>query len=264
MDLMHACILAVIQGITEFLPISSSGHLILIPEFFSWTDQGVSFDIALHFGSLIAILCYFKPMLTTHWHALNGNSPDRDKTLSLLRNLIVATLPACFVGFFLHDKVDLYLRSPLVIATTSIVFGLLLGWADSQPKVGKTLEITLKQALLLGCFQALALIPGTSRSGVTITAGLLLGLSRQRAAEFSFLMAIPIIGLAFCYEILRGFKTEFSNIDLTATVVAVVVTAITSYLTMLLLFNWLRKWRFTAFVIYRVLLGIGLFIFFWQ
>ncbi len=263
MDLMHACILAIIQGITEFLPISSSGHLILIPELFAWPDQGISFDIALHFGSLIAILCFFRPMLTAHWHALKASSPAREETIALIRNIIVATLPACFVGFFLHDKVDLYLRNPQVISMTSIVFGLLLWWADGQKKVGHTQHLTVTHALLIGCFQAIALIPGTSRSGITITAGLLLGFSRQRATEFSFLLAIPTIALAFFYEIFRGIKTDFGHIDLLPTVIAVIVTAITSYITMLLLFHWVRRWRFTAFVIYRVLLGIGLMIFFW-
>lgn len=263
MDLIHACILAIIQGITEFLPISSSGHLILIPEFFAWPDQGVSFDIALHFGSLLAILCFFRPMLMMHWHALKANSPARKETVALIRNLSVATLPACFVGFFLHDQVDLYLRSPQVISITSIVFGLLLWWADSRKNIGHTQQLTIAKALLIGCFQAVALIPGTSRSGITITAGLLLGFSRQRATEFSFLLAIPTITLAFFYELFRGIKTDFGQIDLLPTCIAVVVTALTSYMTMVLLFHWVRKWRFTAFVIYRVLLGIGLFIFFW-
>ncbi|MEE8366236.1 MAG: undecaprenyl-diphosphate phosphatase, partial [Gammaproteobacteria bacterium] len=181
MDSIQIVILAIVQGLTEFLPISSSAHLILVPLVLQWPDQGLAFDIAVHLGTLLAVLVYFRTELvamTVDWtrSLTGGRSTDNSR---LAWWVLVGTIPAVIIGYLFKDLVETDLRSPWVIALATIGFGLLLWFADSKkPKTRNEYQLTLANVVLIGCFQALALIPGTSRSGITMTAALLLGLSR--------------------------------------------------------------------------------------
>lgn len=199
MEMLHLILLAIVQGITEFLPISSSGHLILLPLFGGWADQGLAYDIAVHLGSLCAVVGYFRRDLARMAHdslgSLRGQGQTTDSRLAWL--VLAATIPVGIAGLLFNDLVETTLRSPLVIAATTVGFGLLLGIADSTGT--RRIDITgirWRMALLIGLAQAIALIPGTSRSGITMTAGLFLGLTREASARFSFLLAIPVIVLA--------------------------------------------------------------------
>ncbi|MBT8444028.1 MAG: undecaprenyl-diphosphatase, partial [Gammaproteobacteria bacterium] len=182
MDLIEATMLALVQGLTEFLPISSSAHLILVPQLFGWTDQGLAFDVAVHFGTLAAVLWFFhdevRAIVVAWCLSLVGREHDAaDARLGWA--ILIATIPVVLAGFLFEDFIETTLRSPLVIASTTAIFGVLLWVADLHKKeIADEHQIGLGIALLIGLAQAIALIPGTSRSGITITAGLALGLSR--------------------------------------------------------------------------------------
>ncbi|WP_144392054.1 undecaprenyl-diphosphate phosphatase [Pleionea sediminis] len=201
MDWIEIIFLALIQGLTEFLPVSSSAHLILPSQILGWSDQGLAFDIALHMGTLTAVVIYFREELIrmTASFFRTGFSQNMEKDAKLAWAVIWGTVPVGILGliFSLLDVVDNYLRSVSVIATTTIVFALLLWWVEKNVKHKRDeYDITWKDILIVGCAQALALIPGTSRSGATIMAGLWLGLTRTAAARFSFLLSIPVIVLS--------------------------------------------------------------------
>lgn len=203
MDTVQVVFLAIIQGLTEFLPISSSAHLILPSALLGWEDQGLAFDVAVHVGSLLAVLTYFRKdirLLIVCWcRSLTGGQQTPESRLGW--QIILATIPAGLAGLFLGDLIELHLRSIAVIAFTTIVFGILLGLSDKFSLRAKNLhQFTWRSALIVGCAQALALIPGTSRSGITITAALALGFDRIAAARFSFLLAIPVIVLSGGYK----------------------------------------------------------------
>ncbi|PJE59956.1 MAG: UDP-diphosphatase, partial [Candidatus Portnoybacteria bacterium CG10_big_fil_rev_8_21_14_0_10_44_7] len=199
LSIWHAIILGIVQGITEFLPISSSAHLILWPWFFGWPDPGLSFDVALHTGTLIAVVLFFwrewLGLFSGFGQMLRGSRPWREnREARLLTFLAIATIPGALFGYFLEGPAESVFRSPLLIALTMAGFGLILWWGD---RVGQknihTKQVSLKQSILIGLSQALAVIPGVSRSGSTITAGLFLGLRKESAAKFSFLLSAPII-----------------------------------------------------------------------
>ena len=204
MTAFHAIILGGIQGLTEFLPISSSGHLILVPYIAGWPDQGIAFDIAAHLGSLFAVTIYFRKDLReifSYSAALNLFSDNGVNKPDLLGAILLGTLPVVIVGFFLYDTVVENIRSNYLVASTTIIFGLFLWWSDNSGKKNRSLQtLSASEVLLIGLAQAIALIPGTSRSGITITACLFLGLRREEAARFSFLLSIPVIALATFYE----------------------------------------------------------------
>lgn len=198
MSLIWSIILGAVQGITEVLPISSTAHLILFPWFFEVPTQGLAFDVALHVGSLLAIIWAFWPEwlhLLKKGSTLLGNKlKPKDHDHRMIYYLLIATLPGALAGYFLEDIVENTFRSPYVIVMTLALFGLLLLWTESQSKKSKTFaSITLKDALLVGLAQALALVPGVSRSGITITAGLNRGLKKEEAAKFSFMLSAPVI-----------------------------------------------------------------------
>jgi undecaprenyl-diphosphatase len=258
MDSLHIVVLAIVQGLTEFLPISSSAHLILLPRLLQWPDQGLVFDVAVHIGSLIAVLYYFRHevrrMLVSWTRSLAGAPPDQDSLLAWW--VIIGTIPAILVGFFLQGVVEQYLRSPLVIASASIGFGLLLWVADVQAKRTRTeFELNLKDVLIIGCFQVLALIPGTSRAGITITSGLFLGLTRKAAARFSFLLAMPVIVASGALQTFR-MLTEVSPIGWLDLLFGVVLSALSAALCIHFFLQLIEKMGMLPFVIYRVLLGI--------
>lgn len=199
MEVWQVLALALVQGLTEFLPVSSAAHLILLPYFADWPDQGLTFDVAVHLGTLSAVVLYFRrellKMFRDGFESLKTRRTVGESRMVWL--VVVATLPAGFAGLMLELFVPQGLRSPLVIAAATVGFGLLLWWADAAGGQSRDERgIVMRDAIMIGCAQAMALIPGTSRSGVTITAGRALGLSRPAAARFSFLLSIPVIALA--------------------------------------------------------------------
>ncbi|MGE5455071.1 MAG: undecaprenyl-diphosphate phosphatase, partial [Methylocystaceae bacterium] len=192
MSLIEAIIMGLVQGLGEFLPISSSAHLILVPWLFKWTDPGLIFDIGLHLGTLIAVLVFFwQDWIKLLKGAFGGTRSTEGR---LFWYLVLATIPGVLIGFMLESKAETVFRSPVLIAIMLIIMGVLLYWADQRGKKRVDLEnIKLSSALTIGFSQALAIIPGVSRSGITMTTALLLGLKREEAARFSFLLSTPII-----------------------------------------------------------------------
>ena len=261
MPILRAALLALVQGITEFLPISSSAHLILVPYLFGWPDQGLAFDVATNTGTLLAVVVYFRRDLADLVRGLlrpaehgevEGMPPRR-----LLWALVLGTVPVAVAGLLLADWIAGAARDPLLIAATSIGFGLLLWAADRLGSRRRGLAtLTLADAVLVGLAQALALVPGTSRSGVTMTVALALGYRRPAAARFSFLLAIPVGVLATGYDVLQVALGEVPAGDLAAMAVGLVVSAVSAYLVIGALLAWLERQTMTPFVVYRVVLGL--------
>jgi undecaprenyl-diphosphatase len=261
MDSLQIVVLAIVQGITEFLPISSSGHLILVPYFTNWPDQGLDFDLAVHLGTLIAIVAYFRTTLfamARDWCRSVAQRREVGES-RLAWAVLFGTIPAGLVGLVLRDEVETTLRSPLVIACTTVGYALLLLVAD---KVGKQQRdersIGWIDVVAIGCAQALALVPGTSRSGVTMTAGLFRGLSRTAAARFSFLLAVPVTAAAGLSE-LASYGEEGVALDTRAIVLGVAVSAATGFASIHYLLKWLTSFGMLPYVIYRLILGAVLF-----
>jgi undecaprenyl-diphosphatase len=202
MSLIDAIVLAIVQGVSEFLPISSSGHLVLVPHFLGWPDQGLAFDVAVHVGTAVALLIYFRRELSAMIVAWFGSLAGRhDRNSRLAWQILVGTVPVGLVGLMFGDYIEHNLREPLFVACTLTVFGLLMYAADRLGRgAGDEYGLSWLQAILIGVAQALSLMPGTSRSGVTMTAGRALGLTRSGAARFSFLLAVPGISAAGVYE----------------------------------------------------------------
>jgi len=265
-DWMQVIVLSIVQGLTEFLPISSSAHLILVPVLTPWEDQGLAFDVALHIGSLAAVIFYFRHELirmSVSWAgSLRGGGVDRDARLAWW--VLLATLPVCVIGFAFRDVVSLGMRSPVIIGIGLIGFGLLLGYADwRRRRDGRSeYQLGLKEVLLIGFAQALALIPGTSRSGITITAALLLGMSREGAARFSFLLSIPVIALAGGLEIV-GLIRESHEVDWAAVTIGAILSGISAYLCIHYFLAFIKRVGMQPFVVYRLLLGGWLLWLFW-
>ena len=258
MTLIQIIVLSLIQGLTEFLPVSSSAHLILGSKVFSWPDQGLVFDVATHLGTLLAVLVYFRndlrEMLTSWFVAGKGNEDSRK--LGLI--LVVASIPAIVAGGLLHSWVESSLRDVRVVAISTIGFGLLLWWADARFAHKKQLvEMNLKSGLLIGLAQMLALVPGTSRSGITITMGRMLGFNADSAARFSFLLSIPIIAAAGAYGILRMLMHD-ASIDWLQFSLAVLLSALAGWLCIAAFLALLQRVGLFPFVIYRLALGVAL------
>ncbi len=261
MDIVQLITLAIIQGLTEFLPVSSSGHLILSHELLGWPDQGQAFDVALHIGTAIAVIFYFRKelkMVVVDWiKSIKIKEQVGESKLGWC--IIIGTIPACFFGLIIKMIPGDPLRSPLVIATTLIIFGLLLGWASLTGK-GKKNEnsITLRDAIIIGCAQALALIPGTSRSGITITAALFRGYSPIAAARFSFLLSIPAIVLAGGLHTVKLISSpgvvHWRDMGL-----GMFISAITALLCIHFFLKLIQKINMIPFVIYRIAMGLALF-----
>lgn len=257
MDSLQVFFLAVLQGLTEFLPISSSAHLILLPRLFGWPDQGLVFDVAVHIGSLLAVLYYFRVeitrMLKSWTRSVTGGASDRDSLLAWW--VIIGTLPAVIFGYLGQDWIESELRDPWVIALASIVFGLLLWFADTRAvRTRDEYQLRFSDVFLIGWFQILALIPGTSRSGITMTLGLFLGLTRQAAARFSFLLAIPIIVASGTLQTVRMF-VEVSPIGWTELLFGAAVSAVSAGLCIHYFLRLVERIGMLPFVVYRVLLG---------
>ncbi|MBR9829215.1 MAG: undecaprenyl-diphosphate phosphatase [Oceanospirillales bacterium] len=263
---IHTAVLAVIQGLTEFLPISSSAHLILPSQLLGWPDQGLAFDVGVHVGTLLAVMFYFRRelvVMTLAWGRSLSGTTDAEGRLAWL--VILATLPALAFGFMLEGMIDHYGRSILVIAATTLVFGVLLGWADSRRSEQRSVEaLGVRDACMIGLAQAVALIPGTSRSGITITAALMLGFDRQSAARFSFLLSIPVILGAGSLKGLELYQAGNSAhwVQIGA---GTVIAGLSALACIHLFLKWLDKVGMAPFVIYRLLLGVLLLaVYFWM
>lgn len=249
MDLLHIIVLAVLQGIVEFLPISSSGHLILVPALLGWPDQGLAFDIAVHLGTLIAVVAYFRRDIVVLAYAAFDRSA-RDFTLAWA--LVLATIPVGLAGLAMADLVDGVLRSPAVVAATTAGFGLLLWVADRLGRGRRSEhELGLGRALLIGVGQALAVVPGTSRSGITMTVGLAVGLSRSAAARFSFLLSIPAIGMAASWESLQLLGSS-DPVPWATLALAAVLSGATAFATIALFLRVIERVGMWGFAVYRL------------
>lgn len=264
MDIIQAIALALLQGLTEFLPISSSAHLILLPVLLGWEDQGLAFDVAVHVGTLTAVVAFYRKdlmkILTAWSYSLAGKKHTDDSALAWY--VILGTIPIGLVGISLSDKIEIALRSPLIIATSTIIFAFLLWYAQKRAKEQRS-TISLLDAIIFGLFQVLALIPGTSRSGITITAGLITGLKREHAARFSFLLSIPVIALAGMVKGVELYKSaEAVMWDLIT--VGVCLSAVVAYLSIGWFLKLLDKIGMMPFVIYRLILGVFLFAIFFR
>ncbi len=263
MDLLQTIILALVQGFTEFLPISSSAHLILPAQMLGWLDQGTAFDVATHVGTLAAVVLYFRVDITRMalaWGRSFFGHHDNDSRLAWF--IALGTIPAVVAGLLFNSIISNELRSTAVIATSTVVFGLLLWWADATATERKQLtDITWKMALLIGFAQAVALIPGTSRSGITITMALLLGLTRDSAARFSFLLSVPIILAAGGLKTVE-LVTESAPVDWSAMVVGMVVAFGSAFVCIHLFLKAISRMGMLPFVLYRLALGALLFAFF--
>ena len=259
MDLLQVVVLAVVQGVTEFLPISSSAHLILASHLAGWPDQGLAFDVAVHAGSLVAVTVYFRREL---WgFADSAVHLRRDAATALLGRIVVATLPVAVAGLLFKPWIETELRSAHVIATATIGFALVLWWADRRGGAARDEHsLTLVQAGLIGVAQAIALVPGTSRAGITITAALLLGLSRQGAARFSFLLAIPAIAGA---ALLSGIDAAGAGPSLpwSNLVVGFALSALCAYACIAAFIALVNRTGMAPYVLYRIALGALLLLF---
>ena len=260
MDILQTLTLALLQGLTEFLPISSSAHLILVPQLLGWADQGLSFDVAVHGGTLAAVVGYFRHdlarLLSAWLRSCAGRGVDTDARLAWF--VLLGTLPAALVGLLLHDVVATHLRSPLVIALATIGFGVLLGVADRLGRRQRSERgLRVADVLWIGLAQALALIPGTSRSGITMTAGLALGLTRSAAARFSFLLSIPVIVMAGGYETLQLVR-QAASVAWGDLVLGTALAALSAYLCIHFFLRLIERIGMLPFVIYRLLLGVVL------
>jgi len=258
---MHitAIFLGLLQGATEFLPVSSSGHLVLAEAFLGVSEAGLAFDIALHMGTLLAILIYFRQdwlAMLTAWLPASAADPARAARRLMLMRIIVATVPAAAAGVLLEDYAAEAFRAPLLVACTLAVFGALLWYADARGRRARGFAaMDMVDALVIGLAQALAIVPGVSRSGVTMTAGLLRGLDRPAAARFSFLMSAPVIGGAGLLNALKIMKTGLAPGQGSFFLTGVVVSALSGYLFIALLMKYIRTRSLAVFAWYRFALA---------
>ncbi len=258
MSYVQAVVLGVVQGITEFLPVSSSGHLILVPHIFGWPDQGQAFDAVMHIGTLAALVAYFRVELI---ELISGALSRR---LALI--LLAATIPGGLAGLIFEKVVEARFRSPVLIAATTAGWGVVMWIADrsARPPVEGSddpLEhVGWARGLVVGAAQALALVPGTSRSGITITAGLFSGLDRATAARFSFLLGIPITAAAGGWKLLHVLRAGVPSGEGGPLVAAVLAAFLSGWLAVWFLVGYLRRRSLTPFVIYRLLLAAAILI----
>jgi len=261
LDYLHLLILGLVQGLTEFLPVSSSAHLILLPKIAGWPDQGLAYDVFAHLGSLIAVITYFRNdllrIIPAGVNSLRGGPASNDARLCWY--LIIATVPIAIVGLLFHEVISTVFRNPLLIACTSIIFALILWLADVMGgRCRNESSLVMKDAVWIGMAQALALVPGTSRSGITMTAGLILGLDRHAAARFSFLLSLPAIGLAGGYEMYQYFQPG-TETDAFAFIIVLTASAVSSWCAIKFFLALIERTGMLPYVIYRLFLGAVLF-----
>jgi len=261
MNPLHAAVLGTVQGLTEVLPISSSAHLILIPRFLKWPESGLTFDVALHVGTFLALVLYFwrdvLELVGNFVSGCHGGINTQAKRLPFY--IIAATIPAALAGKTLEAPIEeIFRKSPAIIAALLILFGLLLAFADSAgAKRWRIDRINLKVALLIGLAQCLALLPGVSRSGITITAALLLGFQRESAARFSFLLSLPIVAGAAVLKMGHLLKTGIPAAEVVPLVIGISTSAVFGFLSVAFLFKLVQRDSLYPFVWYRLLVGGG-------
>jgi len=257
MDCHHVYYLALLQGLTEFLPVSSAAHLILMPAVFGWRDQGLAFDVAVHIGTLAAVVVYYagalRAMAGAWFRSISGQDTTADARLAWY--VILGTIPAGIAGLAANEAIETELRSPLVIAASTIVFALVLWLAQKVSAERRTdADIDWKDALVVGLFQAVALIPGTSRSGIAITGGLFRGLDRKAAARFSFLLSIPVTALAGLLKASELFASD-QAVSWWPLFLGALLSGIVAYVTIDGFLRLLDRIGMLPFVIYRLVLG---------
>ncbi len=262
----QALVLALVQATTEFLPVSSSGHLILLPRLLGWADQGLEFDIATNTGTLVAIVAYFRRDLALLARSAVGALRARDARVpgaELAWAVLLGTVPAAIVGLFVKEWVATVARGWEVVAVTAAVYGALLLVADRLGAKRRELgELGRREGIWIGVAQALALVPGTSRSGVTISAALALGFTREAAARFSFLLAVPIGALVGAKQLLDLARGVPLGVPLPALAIGIAVSAVAGYAVIALLLGWIRSRSLAVFAIYRLLLAAFLGLYF--
>jgi undecaprenyl-diphosphatase len=263
MGLIQTIILALIQGVSEFLPISSSAHLILIPKLSNWSDQGLAFDVVVHMGTLVAVVYYYKHIISQLFSDFYLCIVERKAVgeSKLVWGVLLGTIPVGIFGFLLKDFIANDLRSVEIITYTTIVFGILLGIAvllEAKSSCAREL-LTWKDVVFIGVMQTLALVPGVSRSGITITAGLLIGLSKKVTVQFAFLLSIPVITLSILLILLDIYQQK-QVVNLTLLLLGFLVSSISAYLTIIFFIRALNTMGMMPFVVYRLFLGIFLLI----
>ena len=267
MPLWQAIILAVVQGLTEFLPISSSAHLILIPDLLRWQDPGIAFDVALHLGTLIAVLLYFfREWIQLTLCGLGFHYPKRASEQMVMQNqrlfwyLVAGTIPGALVGFFFEHWIEENLRSPIPIASAMIAIALLMWYAEYSARLSRRIEQTsLGDSLAIGTSQALALFPGVSRSGITITTGLFRGMTREAAARFSFLLSTPLIAGAAAKEVPKLLKLHHAgalDIPQSTLIASIAVSTVVGFIVIAFLLKYLQTRTLKIFIYYRIAFGI--------
>jgi undecaprenyl-diphosphatase len=267
MPLYQAIILALVQAVTEFLPVSSTAHLTLFPWFFGWQDPGLAFDVALHAGTLVAVLLYFfKDWLTLILcgvgikYPANATSEAVTQHRRLFWYLVIGTIPGGILGALFEHKIEENFRTPVVISVSMILVGVIMWWADAQSRRTRPLEqANMGDALMIGSAQALALCPGVSRSGITITAGLFRGFTREAATRFSFLLSTPLIAgavLSHLPKLIKLHKAGGMDLSLSTLLISILVSGIGGYIVIAFFLRYLQTHTLKLFVVYRVLFGI--------
>lgn len=256
MTVWQALFLGLIQGLTEFLPVSSSGHLIFIPKLLGWADQGVAFDLVMHLGTLAAVVIYFRVKLWGFVKAVFSRGTEQLVERKMAWAIALSCIPAAIVGLVLETN-D---RNAIVVAGNLIGWGLVLGVADwyarKNTSAEKTEKKTLRSIIIMGFTQLLALIPGTSRSGITMTTGLFAGLTRAEAAEISFLMSVPITALAGADALYKFYKVGLAGLSLSVLGIGFVSAFVFGLLAIFSVLKIVQRWSFMPFVVYRVFIGI--------
>jgi undecaprenyl-diphosphatase len=269
MGIVNAIILGLVQGLTEFLPVSSSGHLIFVPYLFGWADQGLTFDLVVHVGTLLAVIWYFRKRLVTTVRTAFLPKELGQKERRFLYLVVLSIIPAGLIGFFLGDTIETVFRSPTVVAWNLIIWGIVLYVAERYRmkktaqgiKPTESYEVNKHQVSAMAIAQAVALVPGTSRSGITMTAGMFAGLSKQAAAEFSFLMSIPVIGLSAVVKLFDLLSGGVSSAPTSILVVGFLTSFISGVFAISFLMKLISRWTFLPFTIYRVAIGILILVF---
>lgn len=266
MDLFQAGVLGFIQGVTEFLPVSSSGHLIFIPKIFGWTDQGLAFDVVVHLGTLLAVLVYFRKKILGLAKNFKLRTKGGVKLMTAENKLawfvLLSIVPAGLTGVVLGDWLESFSRNTTVVGISLIFWAFVLAAADGVAKGFKDAKVELsldkmnwKKWLFISCAQVFALVPGTSRSGVTMSAGLFSRFDKKSAAEFSFLMSIPVISAAGVFKVLNLVQSDV-NIAYGVFAFGFICSAVSGFLAIWVFMKIIERWSFMPFVVYRVLVGI--------
>ena len=267
MPILQVIVLGIIQGLTEFLPISSTAHLVVIPKLLGWPDQGLAFDIALHAGTLVAVLLYFfKDWLTLTLCGLGMSYPQNAPPQEVAQHrrlfwfMIIGTIPGAILGKLFDKQIEEHLRLPGIIGLSMVVIALVMWWADSRAKLNRNLEQSdMRDAITIGTAQALALWPGVSRSGITITAGLFRKFTREAATRFSFLLSAPLIAGAVASKtpaLIKLHKAGNLDMPLSTLAISVAVSGIVGFFVIAFFLRYLKTRTLKVFVVYRLVFGI--------